>query len=203
MRACGHKESAEERKPLKSKDGPLSPEELKDAETYWLKESQETLRDRLSKGEFRNLSPYVAIDQEGVWRIGGRADKALLVSYETRHPVLLLGDHRILRLIVQHAHQFGHPGVATTVAKTRTKYWIVRAHDPAKSIKFRCVVCREIGARVESKIMADLPQSRLIPLIPLFHHTSCDYFGPYRVRQQDCQALCCDFYMLKHDSSSS
>lgn len=179
VRARGHKESAEEGIPLKSEDGPLSPEELKDAETFWLKESQKTLRDRLSKGEFRNLSPYV--DQEGVWRVGGRADKAL-VSYETRHPVLLPGDHRISRLIVQHAHQFGHPGVATTVAKTRIKYWIVRAHDLAKSIKFRCVVCREIGARVESQVMADLPQSRLAPFTPPFHHTSCDYFGPYRVR---------------------
>ncbi|XP_067051157.1 uncharacterized protein [Acropora muricata] len=179
VRASGNKESAEEGKPLKSEDGPLSPEELKDAETYRLKESQKTLRDRLSKGEFRNLSPYV--DQEGVWRVGGRADKAL-VSYETRHPVLLPGDHGISRLIVQHAHQFGHPGVATTVAKTRTKYWIVRAHDLAKSIKFRCVVCREIGARVELQVMADLPQSRLAPFTPPFHHTSCDYFGPYRVR---------------------
>ena len=84
MGARGHKDSAEEGKPLKSEDGPLSPEELKDAETYWLKLSQKTLRDRLSKGEFRNLSPYV--DQEGVWRLRGRADKAL-VSYETRHPV--------------------------------------------------------------------------------------------------------------------
>ncbi|XP_068742502.1 uncharacterized protein [Montipora capricornis] len=179
VRARGHKESAEEGIPLKSEDGPLSPEELKDAETFWLKESQKTLRDRLSKGEFRNLSPYV--DQEGVWRVGGRADKAL-VSYETRHPVLLPGDHRISRLIVQHAHQFGHPGVVTTVAKTRTKYWNVRAHDLVKSIKFRCVVCREIGARVESQVMADLPQSRLAPFTPPFHHTSCDYFGPYRVR---------------------
>ena len=91
-------------------------------------------------------------------------------------------DHRISCLIVQHAHQFGHPGVAATVAKTRTKYWIVRAHDLAKSIKFRCVVCREIGARVESQVMADLPQSCLASFTPPFHHTSCDYFGPYRVR---------------------
>lgn len=30
--------------------------------------------------------------------------------------------------------------------------------------------------------MADLPQSRLAPFTPSFHHTSCDYFGPYRVR---------------------
>ena len=57
MRVRGHKGSAEEGKALKSEDGPLSPEEVKDAETKWLKESQKTLRDRLSKGIFRNLSP--------------------------------------------------------------------------------------------------------------------------------------------------
>lgn len=119
LRALGRKGSTEEEEALKREDGPLSPEELKDAETHWLKESQKTLKDHLNKGEFRNLSPYV--DQEGVLRVGGRTDKAL-VSYETRHPALLPRDHRVLRLIVQHAHQFGHPGAAATVAKTRTKY---------------------------------------------------------------------------------
>ena len=177
LRVRGRKEAAEEEKALEPEDGPLSPEELNCVETHWLKESQKTLKDHLSKGEFRNLSPYV--DQEGVLRVGGRADKAL-VSYETRHPVLLPRDHRISRLIVQ--HQFGHPGVAATVAKTRTKYWIVRAHNLAKSVKFRCLVCREIGARLESQVMTDLPQSSLAPFTPPFHHTSCDYFGPYRVR---------------------
>ena len=172
------KGSAEDGEALKPEDGPLSPQELQGAETYWIKESHKTLNNRLIKGEFKNLSPFV--DPEGVVRVGGRADKAL-VSYETRHPVLLSGDHWISRLIIQHAHQLGHSGVAATVAKTRTKYWIVRAHDVAKSVKFRCVVCREIGAKLESQVMADLPQSRLAPFTPPFHYTSCDYFGPYRV----------------------
>ena len=69
LRARGRKGSAEEEEALKPEDGPLSPEELKDADTHWLKESQKTLKDRLNKGEFRNLSPYV--DQEGVLRVGG------------------------------------------------------------------------------------------------------------------------------------
>jgi len=178
LRASGCKGLAV-RKASNPENGPLSPQELKDAETHWLKESQKTLKDRLSKGEFRNLSPYV--DHEGVVRVGGRGDKAL-VWYETRHPSLLPRDHWISRLIVQHSHQFGHPGVAATVAKTRTKYWIVRAHDLPKSVKFRRVVCREIGARVESQVMGNLPQSRLALFTPPFHHMSCDYFGPYRVR---------------------
>ena len=43
LQARGHKGSAEQGKTLKSEDGPLSPAELKDAETRWLKESQKTL----------------------------------------------------------------------------------------------------------------------------------------------------------------
>lgn len=78
------------------------------------------------------------------------------------------------------AHRSACSSVWTLV--TRTKYWIVRAQDLSKSIKFRCVVCLEIGARVESQVMADLPQSHLAPFTPPFYHTSCDYFGPDRVR---------------------
>ena len=55
-------------------------------------------------------------------------DKAI-VSYETKHPALLPHDHKISHLIMQEAHQCGHTGVATTAAKTRTKYWILRVHD--------------------------------------------------------------------------
>ena len=75
LRKHGRKGSAEGEEALKHEDGPLSPQELQDAETHWLKESQKTLKDSLRKGEFRNLSPYV--NPEGVVRVGGRADKAL------------------------------------------------------------------------------------------------------------------------------
>ena len=92
----------------------------------WVKDLQTGLKNRLSKGEFKNLSPYT--DQEGNVRVGGRVEKAL-VSYDNKHPVLLPGDHWTSRLIIQHIHQCGHAGVAATVAKSRKKYWIIRAHD--------------------------------------------------------------------------
>ncbi|XP_068704734.1 uncharacterized protein [Montipora foliosa] len=138
-------------------------EELQSAEEYWVKQMQTNLKDRFRKGEFRNLSPY--IDAAGVVRVGGRVEKAL-VSYDNKHPVLLPGDRSF---IVRHIHQCGHAGVAATVGKTRKKYWIIRAHDLAKTMKFRCVVCRKMAAKVESQVMADLPQSRLAPLTPSFH----------------------------------
>ena len=154
-------------------------EELQSAEEHWVKQMQTNLKDRFRKGKFRNLSPY--IDAACVVRVGGRVEKAL-VSYDNKHPVLLPGDHWISRLIVRHIHQCGHAGVAATEGKARKKYWIIRAHDLAKTVKFRCVVCRKMAAKVESQVIADLPQSPLAPLTPSFHFTSCDYFGPYRVK---------------------
>ena len=115
-------------------------------------------------------------DEEDVIRVGGRVSKAI-VTYDCKHPVLLAHDHWISLLITRNAHQFGHNEVATTTAKTRRKYCIIRAHDLAKSVKYRCVFCREMEHKVESQFMADLPKLRLAPFTPPFHHTACDYFG--------------------------
>ena len=135
--------------------GPLAPQELEKAEKYWVKESQKTLQDRLKKGELQQLSPFT--DENGIIRVGGRVDEAL-VSYETKHPAMLPRDHWISLLITQHFHQIGQAGVATTVAKIRTKFWIIRAHDLAKSVKFRCMYWREIEARTEHNSWLTSPE---------------------------------------------
>ena len=95
----------------------------------------------------KNLSPYT--DEEGVVRVGGRVDRAS-ISFETRHPALLPRKHWISYLITRHVHRCGHTGVAATVAKIRRKYWIPRAHMLAKTVKFRCVLCRKLEAKLES-----------------------------------------------------
>ncbi|XP_028419078.1 uncharacterized protein LOC114544721 [Dendronephthya gigantea] len=176
-------------------ESPLTAKELHEAELFWIKEAQGSLNDRLIKGEFKSLSPFR--DENGIIRVGGRISEAV-VSYNCKHPALLPHDHWIAQLITRHAHQFRHNGVATTTAKTRRKYWILRAHDLAKSVKYRCVFCREMEHKVESymymadlpqlrlapntQYMADLPQLRLAPNTPPFHHTACDYFGPLIVK---------------------
>ncbi len=66
--------------------GPLTPEELQQAEFYWIKQAQSTLHSRLERGDFKPLSP--SKDANEVIRVGGRVDEAI-VSYETRHPALL------------------------------------------------------------------------------------------------------------------
>lgn len=72
-----------------------------------------------------NLGPYR--DPEGVYRVGGRVDRALFF-YETRHQSLLPREHWVSRPIVRHVHQCGHRGIEATVAKTRKKYWVFGAH---------------------------------------------------------------------------
>ena len=44
-------------------------------------------------------------------------------------------------------HQCGHTAVAATVAKTRRRFWILKAHDHAKTVKFRCAFYREMQAK--------------------------------------------------------
>ena len=67
-------------------NGPLTPSELQEAETLWLKEAQKSLHSRMQNKEFDALSPFV--DNKGVIRVGGRVDNAV-VSYDSRHPALL------------------------------------------------------------------------------------------------------------------
>ena len=162
------------------REGPLTPEELAEAERFWIKEAQKPLHSRMKKREFKNLSPFT--DEQGVARVGGQVDKAIM-SYDTRHPALLPSDHWISTLITRHAHQHGHSGVAATTAKiNRAKYWILKATKLSKSVKFKCGFCKEMAHKTETQLMADLPAFRLAPCTPPFYHTVCDYFGPYTVK---------------------
>ena len=158
---------------------PISTKELKHAEQYWIKQSQKSLRHRLKKGELKALTPFV--DEDDVIRVGGRVSEAI-ISYDAKHPVLLPREHWISLLITRYFHLNGHSGVAATVAKIKRNYWIIRCHDLAKSVKFRCVECRRMQAEVEKQFMSDLPITRLEPHTPPFYRTACDYFGPYVVK---------------------
>ena len=157
----------------------FSPDELDAAEIYWALEAQRDIQRKFKEGDYSALSPFV--DKDGVIRVGGRVDKAI-ISYESKHPTLLPHKHWISLLITRRMHQNGNLGVAATAAKTRVKYWIQRVHDLGKLVKLKCVTCRELERKSESQLMSDLPTERLLPFTPAFYVTSCDYFGPYSVK---------------------
>lgn len=64
----------------------------------------------------------------------------------------------------------------------RAKYWILRVHDLAKPVKFKCVTCKEMKTKTETQIIPDLPQHRTAPDSLPFYYMSCDYFGPLTVK---------------------
>ena len=99
-----------------------------------------------------------------------------------KHPAMLPYKHWVSLLITRHMHQRGHSGIASTTAKIRRKFWILRAHNLAKKVKHECVFCKRTEHKLETQLMADLPEKRLAPQTPPFNYTSCDYFGPYAVK---------------------
>ena len=123
--------------------------ELKKADMSWIRSAQKDLKSRMKNGEFKTLSPFV--DDKGIIRVGGTIDKAIL-SYEEKHPVLLPNEHRISLLITSHIHNHGHPGVATTTAKTRQIYWILKATKLRRAVKFKCLTCREMAHNEETQL---------------------------------------------------
>ncbi|XP_041467176.1 uncharacterized protein LOC121417521 [Lytechinus variegatus] len=157
----------------------LTPTDIQKGEDHLIKRAQESLKSRVDKGEMKTLSPYR--DEAGIIRVGGRLDRAEM-PLAMKHPALLPNEHWISTLIIRHIHKDGHTGVATTTAKARRKYWILKAHNLAKTVKFRCTTCRTFEHKLESQEMAELPKERLRPHSPPFHYSSCDYFGPLIVK---------------------
>ena len=161
------------------KEGLLSPEDLQGADIFCVKQAQKTLHSRMEKGEFKSLSPFK--DGKGIIWVGGRLDKAI-VSYEEKHPALLPTEHRMSLLITEHMHRLGRTGAATTTAKTRRKYWILKGNKLSKSVKIKCVHCKEMAHKAEMQLMADLPSFRLAPQTTPFYYTALYYFGPFKVK---------------------
>ena len=96
--------------------------------------------------------------------------------------MLLPYDHWISTLVTRDAHKAGHPGVAATTGKTRRRYWIIKGGYLTKIIKGQCTFCRQMEAKVETQLMANLPSCRLQPHTAPFLYTSCDYFRPVKVK---------------------
>ena len=131
-------------------------------EIFWIKEAQRDLHHRKEKGEFKSLSKFQ--DDKGVIRVGGKVDKAI-ISYDTKHPAIHPSKHWISWLITRHAHQHGHNGVAAMTAKTRKKFWILKANKLSKAVKFKCGFFDETGHKTEMQTSL----SSIYPTI-LHHH---------------------------------
>ena len=152
---------------------------VSEAENYWFRWAQHSLPTH--KAELRKLVPFT--DKSGVKRATGRLRELNLFGYDRRHPVILPGDNIISRLILQEIHEkLFHPGHSRVLAESRMRFWIINGRRIAKSIGYRCIICRRWRGKQLSQIMSDLPAFRIESGVAPFQNSSVDYFGPFLVK---------------------
>ena len=175
----------------KRRRGPLTSQELKDAEIGILKQTQKnsypeemrrlTLGYELpTKSSLLPLSPYC--DENGLLRVGGRLGNAPVVE-DARHPVILPRHGEVTRLVILQEHiKSGHAGVEHTLNELRQKYWVVKGRTAVKQLLQRCPTCRRLRALPKPPLMASLPAERFDASRP-FNSTGIDIFGPFYVKR--------------------
>lgn len=167
--------------------GPLTAEELEQAENYWIVKAQEAYRaemgtaggTRSTNSETALLKPFV--DADGRVRVGGRLQNAQ-TDVTVRHPLLLPPSHPLTELIVNDAHRRTmHGGVQDTLNEVRERYWVPRVRQLARKVINRCNACRRARLRPASAPTAPLPEERVNRAAP-FEVVGIDFAGPLLVK---------------------
>ena len=166
-------------------------EDLLEAETLWIREIQACYYSReisaLRNGEslprdshISQFTPFLCND--GLIRANGRTALVKNVDKFINNPVILNGNHRVVRLLIAHYHRlFHHANTNTVFNELRQKYFIIRARVALRSISAHCVICQLRRAKPHIPRMADLPQVRLDHGTNPFTNCGIDYFGPITV----------------------
>lgn len=83
------------------------------------------------------------IDEDELWRCGGRRIDNMNVSYDTCFPYLLSKESYFTKLVVIHSHEtVKHNGVKETLNHIRRTFWITRSCNFVKKLIHWCFLCR-------------------------------------------------------------
>ena len=138
------------------------------------------LIDALSgKGSLRTLTPR--LDKQGIYVVGGRAQRWTEISYNKQEIPIISGKHKFAKLFSEYIHKSGHLGVESDIAKIRSRYWVIGLRKLCMSIRYNCIDCRKRDGKLSSQVMGKLPLERLKPA-PAWSYIGIDLFGPYHVR---------------------
>ena len=130
--------------------------------------------------KLRNLRP-VLVDVE--LRVGGRLQKAVVLWWDQKHPVILPKRHHVSQLIVRHYDESAaHSGREQTLCELRRMFWIIGGRGLVKKTIRSCIRCRTMNAKLLEQFMGSLPRARLEAYHPPFAFTSVDLFGPLTVK---------------------
>ena len=160
---------------------PPSVEELSQARILWIKHMQSHLPENKDFPLLR-LQLGLYLDDEGIWRCGGRMSNSTL-SPSAQNPILLNSTHHLTKLLVLEAHErVLHDGVRETLSELRSQYWLVRGRQVVKKLLHGCVTCRRFeGKHCKGMPPPPLPEYRVSQTRP-FQATGIDFAGPLYVR---------------------
>ena len=158
---------------------PIDYNEIKLAERAIVKMSMVLTKKDLDAGKLRSLGAI--INEEGIICVKSRAENAMKVHYGCDEFPILTYKDPLSQIWMTEVHNEDHSGITRTVAKSRRKFWVVRARRLAEFIKRRCYTCRLLDAQLAQQKMAPLPQSRT-EIAPIFYIISMDLFGPITIK---------------------
>ena len=121
--------------------------------------------------------------EDGVLRVGGRLQKAVVLSWDEKHPMILPKHHHVSQLIVRHYHEFAaHSGREQTLCELQRMFWFIGGRSLVKKIIRSCIKCRRMNAKPMEQFMGSLSGARLEAYRPPFTFTGVDLFGPLTVK---------------------
>ena len=129
----------------------LTPEDITNAERFWILQAQKIMHKDLKKGKYKRLCPRKRND--GIYIEGGHSQRWVEISYNKQELILLPYKHRFSKLYAEHIHQRGHLGVLSTASKIRSRFWIIRLLKLVKYIKNNCIICRKMEKKLCEQIM--------------------------------------------------
>ena len=131
------------RNKLRQEPRDITTKEINKARLLWVKQIQ-TLLVTDSKCEKTKTNLGIFVDEERIYRCGGRSHKASLL-FECKHPAIIPKDHHITVLIIKDSlNKLHHNGVKETLTQVRSQYWIKRGRQAVKKIIGACITCKRL-----------------------------------------------------------
>ena len=163
----------------------ITADELIEAEHTLLVCSMAPTYVALEKGHLDSLLPQ--IDGDLVVTRGRLGDNKMLELFGSSSLPILMPQSRLAYLYMLDAHrgEYGmvHRGVSSTLARSRSKVWVIRGNRLAKKICESCIVCRRIAKKLIGQQMALIREEQL-EVTPPFTHICLDFTGPVKVVDQ-------------------
>ena len=94
-----------------------SPEDIKRAEIFWIKQAQQQMDKNIKDRKLQRLNPR--LNKEGIYVVGSRCEKWIQMSYNNKEVILLPHSHCFSRLYVEYIHNRDHHGVLSMANKVR------------------------------------------------------------------------------------